>query len=139
MPGSRIIVAAWGSVVLFALVAIPDLLGLDAFDDAAVGVSAVLFLVSLPIWIYAFFLAVVRTGRGDDIAVSSLFFLAGSAPSTVRKQLMYAFAASVVLAAITCWANPAAVLVPMLPLGLAGLWGARYGTFPARTDAKPSR
>jgi hypothetical protein len=29
--------------------------------------------------------------------------------------------------------------VPMLPLGLAGLWGARYGTFPARTDVKPSR
>ena len=101
--------------------------------------SATLFLISLPVWIYAFGLAVVRSGRGDDIAVSSLFFLSGSAPDSVRRSLLGAAAASVLLAAITCFANPAAVLVPMLPLGLAGLWGARYGTFPARSDTAPSR
>ena len=29
-------------------------------------------------------------------------------------------------------ANPFGVLVPMLPMGLAGLWGARHGVYPPR-------
>ena len=29
------------------------------------------------------------------------------------------------------------VLVPMYPLGLIGLWGARHGTFPPRRTAVP--
>ena len=39
---------------------------------------------------------------------------------------------SVIVALATAWANPSGTLVPMLPLGLAGLWGARHGVFPAR-------
>ena len=30
-----------------------------------------------------------------------------------------------------------AVLAPMWGLGLAGLWAAKYGSFPARTDRVP--
>ena len=32
----------------------------------------------------------------------------------------------------TAWANPFSVLVPMFSLGMAALWGARHGTYPAR-------
>ena len=74
----------------------------------------------------------MRSSRGDDIAVASLFFLQGSAPAAVQKQLLGAFAASIVVAIATAWFNPFAVLVPMLPLGLVGLWGARHGEFPPR-------
>ena len=31
------------------------------------------------------------------------------------------------------------VLAPMLGLGLIGLWGARYGTFPERDDLRGRR
>jgi len=34
--------------------------------------------------------------------------------------------------AATALAEPFGVLVPMLPLGLLGLWGARHGVFPPR-------
>ena len=77
-----------------------------------------------------------RPGRGDDITVSSLFFLDKSAPRDVRRNLFGALAAGLVIAAATAAANPFSVLVPMLPLGLAGLWGARHGVFPPRQAPK---
>ena len=52
----------------------------------------------------------------------------------MRRRLLGALGVSVVLALATAWANPFAVLEPMLPLALVGLWGARYGDVPARAD-----
>ncbi len=95
-------------------------------------VDLILFLVALPVWVYAFLSAVGRTARGDDIAVASLFFLQRSAPRPVRASLLAALAACLGVTALTAKANPFGVLVPMLPLGLTGLWGALHGTYPAR-------
>jgi hypothetical protein len=136
MKGRWIVVATWASFALFAVTMIPDALGLAAFDDLSADVALVLFLLALPIWLYAFGLAVVRSGRGDDVSVGSLFFVPGSAPSDVRRWMIAAFVASLVVAAATAYANPFAVLEPVLPLALMGLWSARYGTFPAR-DLNP--
>ena len=130
--GERIIQAAWASVGVLAAATVPEALGLDAWEPIGVAVSLGLFLASIPVWIYAFGLAVVRSGNGDDIVVSSLFFLTGSAPKRVRRHLLGATAASVVVAAAVAFAEPFAVLAPMLPIGLTGLWGARHGTFPPR-------
>jgi NhaP-type Na+/H+ and K+/H+ antiporter len=130
--GKRIVIASWATLGVYTLVAVPFSLGLNAFEVPAVVVSLGLFFVSLPIWIYAFGLALVRSTRGDDIVVSSWVFLTGSAPSDVRKHLLWATFASVVICIATAFANPFGVLVPMLQLGFAALWGARYGTFPAR-------
>ncbi len=132
MIGRRIIVLSWVALGCFAVIAIPDALGLHAVDDVAAGVSLALFLGSLPIWLYAFGLVLVRSARGDDIAVASWVFLTGSAPSDVRRHLLGATAASIVIAFATAWANPFSVLVPMFSLGMAALWGARHGTYPAR-------
>jgi hypothetical protein len=132
VTGKGIVIASWASLAVFALFAIPDALGLRALDIAAALVSLGLFLISLGIWIYAFGVVLVRSTRGDDIVVSSWVFLTGSAPSNVRKQLMWAVVVSIVLGLATAWANPFGVLVPMLPLGFAALWGARYGTYPPR-------
>ena len=54
---------------------------------------------SLPIWIYAFGLVLVRSTRGDDIAVASWVFLTGSAPPDVRRHSARRTAASVVIGA----------------------------------------
>jgi hypothetical protein len=135
--GKRIVIATWVGLGACAVVAIPNALGLHALDTATAVVCLAVFLLSLPVWLYAFGLAIVRSARGDDIAVSSWVFLAGSAPADVRKQLLGATAVSVLLWA-TAWANPFIVLVSLYPLGMAALWGARHGTFPARKIAAPA-
>ena len=86
MTGARIVQASWASVVLLAIVGVLDML-VDGFDGVAVGVCVVLFLGSLPIWLYALGRAAARSTRGDDIAVMSLFFLQGSAPAPVRNAV----------------------------------------------------
>ena len=123
---------SWAADGLFAVTAVPAALGVDGLDDTAVAVALGLFGVSIPVWVYAFGLAVVRTTRGDDVVVASLFFLQGSAPRRVQLELLGALGVCVLVAAATGAANPFGVLVPMLPLGLIGLWGARHGTYPPR-------
>ncbi len=120
------------TLAIFSIVAIADAAGLHALNTPATVVSVSLFLVSLPIWIYAFGLALVRSARGDDIAVASWVFLTPSAPKEIRRQLLGSTGICIVVALATAWANPFSVLVPMLPLGFAALWGARHGVYPAR-------
>ena len=139
MSGRSIVLASWVTLGLFVVTFVPDAAGLHSLGGVASVVALGLFLVSLPIWCYAFGLAVVRSARGDDVTVGNLFFLTGSAPDDVRRQLLAVVAVSVVVAAATAWANPFAALEPLLPLALLPLWGARHGTFPARPTAAVSR
>ena len=132
MTGKAIVVASWVSLGIFAAVTIPDAAGWHDLGTVAAVVSLGLFLASLPIWIYAFGLVLVRSTRGDDIAVGSWVFLKPSAPKDVRHHLLGATGVCVVLALATAWENPFAVLVPMLQLGFCALWGARHGVYPAR-------
>ncbi|HWS44375.1 MAG TPA: hypothetical protein VN636_00810 [Acidimicrobiia bacterium] len=132
MRGKAIVIASWASLGIFAAVAIPDAAGIHALSTTAAAVSLVLFLASLPIWLYAFGLVLVRSARGDDIAVGSWVFLAPSAPRDVRRHLLGATAVCVVVALATAWGNPFSVLVPMLQLGFAALWGAHFGVYPPR-------
>jgi hypothetical protein len=76
--------------------------------------------------------ALARSANGDDIVVGTLFLAQGAAPRAVRVQLYVALATSVAIAAGTGTSDAFGILVPMLPLGLVGLWGARHGVFPAR-------
>jgi hypothetical protein len=132
-PGGRIIVWSWATTALFTVVAALDAFGVPPFDQIAPWACFALFVVSLGIWLYAFGLAVVRSTRGDDISVATLFFLSsGAAPALVRKHLMAALGVAIVVGLATVKSNPTSILVPMLPLGLAGMWSARHGTFPPR-------
>jgi hypothetical protein len=134
--GSRIIAWSWATTAVFAAVALPFAFGVSAVEDVAIGVSLALFAASLFVWAYAFGLAVVRSSRGDDITVPALFFLAsGAAPAGVRRHLLGSLAVACVIAVVTVRVNPFSALVPMLTLGLTGLWAARHGTFPPRRTA----
>ncbi len=132
LPGSRIIVASWVGDALFAVTAFPAAFGVEAFNVAAIGVALGLFAVSLVVWCWAFAVALARTTRGDDVVVGSMFLLQGPVPARVRWHLFGSLGVCLVVTAATAAGEPFGVLVPMLPLGLAGLWGARYGTFPPR-------
>lgn len=137
VAGDRIVQCSWISVIVFAIAAV--LSYVDALKGISVAVCVVLFIASFPVWIYALIAAFSRSAQGDDIAVASLFFLQGSAPPPVQKSLLGAFGVSIVVVVATVWVNPFTVLVPMLQLGLVGLWGARYGTFPPRRMGRPGR
>ena len=132
MIGKRIVVASWVTLGLFALIGIPEALGVTALNTVAGVFSLSLFFASLVIWVYAFAKVLVRSTQGDDIAVASWVFLQGSAPKDVRRHLLGATGLCCVLSLAMGWANPLGVLVPMLQLGFAALWGARHGTYPAR-------
>jgi hypothetical protein len=132
--GSRIVLASWASVLLFAVTAIPAAAGVSALRGAALGVAVTLFVIGIGVWLWAFAIALVRSASGDDIVVGSLFLLQGAAPRSVRRNLYLALAASVVLAGATGTTDAFGILVPMLPIGLIGLWGARHGSFPPRKD-----
>ncbi|MFN8035857.1 MAG: hypothetical protein U0V73_07985 [Acidimicrobiia bacterium] len=139
VAGQGIIWCSWLGNLLFAATAFPVALGVDAMRGAAVAVAVTSFVVSLGVWVYAFGLGIVRSGRGDNVAVANLFFLQGSAPRSVRRHLLGSLVAGIGIAAVTASAEAFGVLVPMLPLGLAGLWGARHGTFPPRATGPRGR
>lgn len=134
LPGLAIVRASWAGNVVFAATAVPAALGVDAMAPVAVGTALALFAVSLGIWVWAFAIAVARSTQGDEIAVGNLFLFEGDPPRAARLHLFGSVAVALVITALTAQADPFGVLVPMLPVGFVGLWGARHGVFPRRRD-----
>ncbi len=133
-PGRGIVVAAWLSLVVVTVTVVPLALGAHALESTVVAVSLLSFGFGFVLWIVAFFAALARTARGDEIAVSSWVFLAGSAPVTVRNNLMAVAALTLALSVATTGVSPFVWLSNLLPLAFAAWWGARHGTFPARAQ-----
>jgi hypothetical protein len=139
--GRPILVTGWVCNGLFALTAIPAAAGVDAMVGPAIGVALGLFFFACGAMAYAFVVGVARTTRGDNVVVANLFFLQGSAPRRVRREFFAQFLVCLAITAGTVAFEPFGVLVPMLPIALAGVWGARHGTFPPRPviTARPRR
>jgi hypothetical protein len=57
----------------------------------------------------------------------------------VQRDFLWMFLACVAVTAGTVAWEPFGVLVPMLPISLAGVWAARYGTFPPRPPTPSPR
>jgi hypothetical protein len=132
IPGWRIVVASWLTDAVFAITAVPAAAGVDAFETPSIITSLVLFLASIAVWVWALGIAAVRSARGDEIVVANLFLVEGEVPRRIRLHLFAALVVALVIAGGTAVVEPFGVLVPMLNLGFAGLWGARHGRFPAR-------
>ena len=137
--GRAIIRWGWIANVVFALAAIPVAVGVDDALGVAIGVALLLFAVAVVAFVYAFAVGLARSTHGDDVAVANLFFLQGSAPKPIRHQFLGMFLVCLAIAVGTAAWEPFGVLVPMLPVGLAGVWAARYGVFPPRPVAAPRR
>jgi len=75
-------------------------------------------------------IAIARTARGDEVVVSTCSCSRARWPGRVRWLLYGALGVCLAITVATASANPFGVLVPMFPLGLIGLWGARHGVFP---------
>ncbi len=135
MRGRAIIRSSWIGNVVFAVTAIPALF-VDGMEPVAAIVALALFAISLVVWVWAFGVAVVRSSQGDDIVVGNLFLFEGAVPKAVRRHLFSSVGVCLVITAVTVSAEPFGVLVPMLPIGFVGLWGARHGEYRRRRDVQ---
>jgi len=145
VPGAGLRRASWWGTGLFVATAGTAALALTVDADGslsgllegvAFAVSVVLFLAGCVLFLAAYARGIARS-RTDEVAVTTLFFLAGRVATTVRRSLLGSLGVQVVVALVTAIAHPytslaAGALVPMYGLGLCGLWSARHGTFPPR-------
>ena len=135
MTGLRIVQASWaGTAAFLATGGLATVV--RSTDLIALVVSLTLFAAGTAAFTAAFVIA-VRRSRAEEIVVPSLFFLQGSAPAPVRRHLLGALAVQVVAAFVTAGVRPNTslafgILAPMYGIGLAGLWAALHGAFPAR-------
>ena len=135
--GEAIVQLSWGSTLVFTISSIVGLLGPESWATASAGVSISLFVVGCVVFLVAYGYAVWRS-RLDSMGVGGLFFLAGSAPTPIRRSLLGSLAVQLVVAFGAASLEPFTaaafgILAPILPLGLCGLWGARYGWFEPRS------
>jgi hypothetical protein len=131
--------------LLFAVVALISAIVFDdVFRVVIVVVSLSLFAVGVATFLIGFFAAVQRS-RESEISVSQLFFLVGDvAPRDVKLPMLFALSVQTVVGVAAAIARPTTdgkagsvlafgVLVPMLGLGLNGLWASRHGEFAPRS------
>jgi hypothetical protein len=136
-PGDPIVRASLYGTALFTLVAV---LAAVTNSMPVIVVSVVVDLVLFAIGIVAFVLTLLRAAdrsRRELVTLPGIWWLSGSAPADVRKVLLLALGAEVAVSITVASLRPFtglafSVLVPIYGLGLAGLWGARMGTFPPR-------
>jgi hypothetical protein len=138
-PGGRIVVASWAGTAVFVAAAAAATVDPDTLGAPFAGLSVAFLAVGIVVFLVALLVAAARS-RTDAIGIGGLFFLQGSAPRRVQLHLMASLAVEVVVAFVAASIRiytPLAfgLLVPMYALGLAGLWGARYGTFGPRVEA----
>ena len=137
LPEDPIVRASYiGTAVFVIVAALAAATDADPIVVAAVIVDLVLFVAGCG----AFVLTLVRAAdrsRADELSVAGIWWLTGSAPTSVRRQLLGAFGVEVVVALVTASVRPFTglafgILVPTYGLGLVGLWAARLGKFPPR-------
>jgi hypothetical protein len=145
--GVGIVRLSWIGTAVYTVVAVLAAVApRAAFDLVLIVVCLVLFVLGAGAFAVAYLVAVGRS-RYEAIGMGGLFFLAGSAPSAVRRHLLGSVAVETVVALVTASLgllsttaaadNPLAfgLLTPLFGLGLAGLWGARHGVFGPRRTA----
>lgn len=132
-----IIRAAILGTAAFAVVAVAAASLPDQLAVVAVVVDLVLFAAGIVAFVGALLKAADRS-RTEMVTLAGVFWLSGSAPGRARRPLLGALAVEVAVALVTAGVRPFTglafgVLVPVYGLGLTGLWGARHGTFAARS------
>lgn len=138
--GRGILVAGWAANCVFLVTAVAGALTTEGFVGAiAIATDVALFFAAVTAFVYAFVIAVARTTRGDNVVVGNLFLLQGSAPRAVQRHFLALFLVCVTIAGATAAWEPFGVLVPVLPVGLAGVWAARHGRFPPRPPSAMRR
>ena len=144
------------NALLTVVFIVTSLVAVVVFDQPwkaiAVTVCLVCFSVGVVAFLWGSWTAVQRS-REDEISVAALYFLVdGAAPSRVSRILNGLLLVQVVVAIATAIARSSTdgkagstlafgILVPMMGLGVNGLWASAHGKFSPRfspqTEAMP--
>ena len=140
--GRGIVVTSWACTGLLA-VASAISVGVEALQWVVVPVAIALAALGFVAFVVAYLTAIARS-RTDEIAVAGVFLLIGCAPKAVQRSLLGSMGVQIVVALLAASMRPYtavafAILAPLCGLGLAGLWGARYGVFGPRRDRSAGR
>jgi hypothetical protein len=114
------------------------------------GTAMLLFAIGVFAFLWSYWSAVQRS-RTEEIAVTQLYLLMGTAiPSPVRRMMYVALGGQFAIAIVTTLMRPngpdgnpgsslaVGFLVPMLGFGLNGLWAVAHGTFSTRHELRDS-
>jgi hypothetical protein len=150
-PGESIVRSNLIATAVFLTVAIAASI-IDGLRSLAIVVFLVLFASGVACFLTSYARAVERS-RVDEIGTANLYLLTGStATGPVKRAMLSALSVQIVASlAVTISglrglgesdANPLAfaVLVPMLGIGMNGLWASRHGRFgPRILSEQPTR
>jgi hypothetical protein len=141
--GRGIVVASWTGTALLAATALAGDIAPHTLEVPALVVAVAMFLGGIGAFFWAYGVAIGRS-RESEIGLAGVFGLAGSAPDAVRIRLFGALgvqiAVAVATAAVRLYSTLSfGILAVMWGLGLAGLWGAKYGAFPPRRPEEERR
>ena len=148
--GDVVVKADVAGTAAFAITAALAAAIFTAFWQWVAAITALaLFAIGVFAFLWSYYNAVQRS-RTDDIAISQLYLLLGTpTPPAVRRVMLGALGAQVVIAIVTTFARldgpdgkpgsslALGFLVPMLGFGLNGMWAAYHGNFPRREDVVP--
>ena len=135
-PGRSTVLLDRVATGLLALSALLAAVAPETFVGVYFGYSILCFLAGSVL----FFLAMLRAAhrsRTDAIGIGGLFFMAGTAPTWARRQLLGLLGAQVVISVVAASVRPFTplafgTLAPLLGLGVCGWWTARFGIFGPR-------
>jgi hypothetical protein len=139
----RIVRATWAGTAVLGVTAVLAVAWPDTLAVPYAVVSILLFLGGCSAFVWGYLVAVGRS-RDEELSVAGIWMLSGSTPAPVRRHLLGALLLQVAIVVVAAAVRPFTavafgVLAPLYGLGLAGLWAARHGTFPARDDPRGRR
>lgn len=134
-PGAWLTTTSVVTTVVFTVVTMIAAVDPARFMTIFFVVAVALFVVGMGAFAMAIFGMALRS-RDDLLSIAGVFFLSGSAPRSVQVRMIGSLAVQVVTAVVGAAVRPftplaAGTLVPMLGLGMVGLWAVRYGHFEA--------
>jgi len=138
-PNDRLVTVSVQSSIAFAVVSTLTYV-LDGPLDVAYAIACtVLFVIG--VWVFALGMwNGIQRSRADDVTLTGLVAIDGShVPKPARNRLWFAVALQVVVAILFASLRPFTqqafgLLVPVLGLGFATLWGSRFAAFHQRVD-----
>ena len=113
----------------------------------AATIAVTCFVVGVVVFLWGYWTAVQRS-RYDNIAVASMYFLTDNcAPKSVARRMNVVLGIQVVVSIATALMRSSTdgkpgstlafgILVPVLGLGMNGLWAALHGEFSPRNQGK---
>ena len=129
-------------------------LAVALFEQPWKTIAVVVCLASFSVGVVAFlwgYWSAVQRSREDNISVAAMYFLIDKcAPKSIARTMNGLLASQVLIGLVTAGMRSSTdgkrgstlafgILVPMLGLGLNGLWAAFHGHFAPRTGAKSAR